>query len=112
MAADAGITWGDVWTLTREVFGPGVGLLAIGAVWRSAAGWKSMQKDQDALREDHVETKRKLSVLEEKINAARETIAGLATKDDLERLGERMQSQIQMIFSQLLTLLGFTRKDP
>jgi hypothetical protein len=103
--AEAGITWGDVWSLTREVFGPGVGLVALALLWRAAKGWSDMRKDHDALKDDHEEIKKKVHTIDGQVQSARERIAGLATRDDLDRLGERVQSQIQTYFGQIIHLL-------
>lgn len=100
----------DVLLFVRDWFGPSVGGGALLLVWRLSKGWADMQKDHEALKDEHAETKKKVSTVEERVNGAHVQIAKLATRDDLDRLADRMQLQLQTNFGQLLTLLG-VKKD-
>ena len=101
----------EVMLFLRDWLGPGVGASALYLVWRASRGFTEMKKDHDALEGDHDETKKKVLALEERVAAAREAIAGLATKDDLDRLGERMLAQIATNFGHMLSILG-AKKEP
>src|SRR5271166_969014 len=55
----------DVLMFVRDWFGPSVGAGALLFTWRVSKGWTEMQKDHTALKEDHDDTKRRVSAQEE-----------------------------------------------
>src|SRR5271165_3758927 len=112
MADGTPMTAYDVLMFVRDWFGPSVGAGALIFTWRVSKGWAEMQKDHTALKEDHDDTKRRISLQEERLTGAHVQIAKLATRDDLDRLADRMQLQLQTNFGQLLTLLGVKKDAP
>ena len=113
MAAEPPSTPYEVLLFLRDWLGPGVGGAALLFVWRISGRWTEVRKDHDALKDDHDETKKKVSELETKMNLTREALSGLATKDDLVALGDRMLSQITTSFGHMLSLLGIKKpNDP
>jgi hypothetical protein len=112
MAVEPPPTPYDLLLLARDWLGPGVGGAALLFVWRIAGRWTEVRKDHDALKDDHDETKKKVSELETKMNLTREALSGLATKDDLVALGDRMLSQITSSFGHMVALLTGKKDKP